>query len=127
MNTNNTTASKLNFVLANPESGDVRAILGLTPERVEEILSIIAAKAKEEQYGENIHGQLWGAVSNLPEEAERLFGAFAIGHGIGMSPDSDNPFAGNEQAGNPFEALAALLAAAEQGERNNPLEDANEA
>lgn len=113
MNTNTNTASantvtSTPFVLADPTSGDVRAAFGVTPARADAIVAIIAANAKAEGYGENIHGQLLGGIANLPLEAERLFGAWAVGHGLGMSDDSNDAgaFDGGE---NPLAALMANL------------------
>lgn len=111
MNTN--TATAMAFILANPTSDDVRENLGVTPERANEILASIHKGAKEDDFGNSIKGAVWASVASLTNEGERLFGAWAIGHGIGMNDDQAG-FEGQENGENP---LAALLAA--MGTSNN--------
>lgn len=107
--TNNTNATAATpFTLTNPTSIDVRETLGLTPERTDEIVALIHAGAKADGFGENIKGAAWNAVAGLPTEAERLFGAFAIGHGIGMNDDNSD-FGTEDNDENPIAALFAAL------------------
>lgn len=113
---NTTTAASTNFILANPTNDDVRVALGITNDRASEIIDLIHTGAKAEKYGANITGQMWISVGNLPTEAERLFGAWAIGHGMGLNNDDDNtdgPFGGGD---NP---LAALLAEMQKQANNS--------
>lgn len=107
--TNNTNATAATpFTLANPTSSDIREQLGVTPERGDEIVALIHAGAKADGFGENIKGAVWNAVAGLPTEAERLFGAFAIGHGIGMNDDNSD-FGTQDSDENPMAALFAAM------------------
>lgn len=114
MNTTTATSTVLSPLPASffgdMKSGDIRAVLGITNERADEIDKLINNEATAEGFGENITGDLWlKVVGTLPTEQERLYTTWAIGHGIGMSEDADDDSHtgfGDEQ--NP---LASMLAA----------------
>jgi len=111
------------FTLANPTSEDVRENLGVSNDRATEIVALINAGAKVDGFGENIKGAVWNAAVGLPMESERLFAAWAIGHGIGMNDDQSG-FEDQEGGENPLSSLLASLGKGEgDGEDFSPLSD----
>lgn len=100
------TKTATTLILANLTSPDVRQTLGITPERANEIVNLIHAGAKEDGFSENIKGGAWSVVANLTDENERAYGAWAIGHGLGLNDDSSD-FEGQGDNTNPLAALFA--------------------
>lgn len=90
----NTTATALPpFHLADSKSNDWRRNLGLTDDRAQEIIDGITSHIKNEN-GETDLTPAMEYVGNLPLQEERLYGAFAIGHGAGQADDAtENPLA----------------------------------
>lgn len=102
MNNNTNTATATTFSLADATNVDIRRVLGITDERAQQIINLISEGAKTDGFGSNIKGGVTNAVAGLPNEAERLYGFYAIGHGMGMNDDTDEAFDGGE---NPLGAL----------------------